>query len=138
MTQKSQAGLTLVELVVVLLIISILASVAIPGYRNYILRANRTDAKTALLNTAAALERCFTQYRAYNSASCTVALSSESTNGKYDIDVEPDTATFLLTAAPKNGQERDTHCGSLTLDETNTRGATGADDDAAARECWAR
>jgi type IV pilus assembly protein PilE len=49
MTRARQRGVTLLELMTVVMIIGVLASVAIPTYRSYLLRAQRTDATAALL-----------------------------------------------------------------------------------------
>ncbi len=49
-------GLTLIELVVVVLIVGILASVAVPLYTNNMLRARRAEAKTLLEQVRAAQE----------------------------------------------------------------------------------
>lgn len=52
----SKKGITLIELLVVILIIGILAAVAVPIYTNYMIRARRADAKTALEQLRAAQE----------------------------------------------------------------------------------
>jgi len=53
---KSDKGITLIELLFVIIIVGILAAIAIPIYTNYIQRARRADAKTALQQLAAAQE----------------------------------------------------------------------------------
>ena len=53
---KSNKGITLIELLVVVVIIAILAAIAIPMYTNYMQRARRADAKTALEQLRAAQE----------------------------------------------------------------------------------
>jgi type IV pilus assembly protein PilE len=42
-------GVTMIELLTVVAIVAILSSIAVVSYRNYVLRAHRTDATTALL-----------------------------------------------------------------------------------------
>jgi type IV pilus assembly protein PilE len=46
--RKSQAGFTLMELMVVIVIVAILAAVAVPLYVNYVKDAQRTEAKGAI------------------------------------------------------------------------------------------
>lgn len=53
---KSKAGLTLIELLIVIVIVGILAAIAIPSYTGYMQRARRADAKTALEHVRAAQE----------------------------------------------------------------------------------
>lgn len=46
--RRSQAGFTLMELMVVIVIVAILAAVAVPLYINYVKDAQRTEAKGAI------------------------------------------------------------------------------------------
>jgi len=50
MTAHHQRGVTLMELLTVIVILGILASIAFPSYRTYLIRAQRAEAKTALLS----------------------------------------------------------------------------------------
>ena len=47
-TMHRQQGVTLIELVVVMIIVGILTAIAVPSYRNYVLRSQRSDAKDAV------------------------------------------------------------------------------------------
>jgi type IV pilus assembly protein PilE len=53
---KSNRGITLIELLTVIVIVGILAAIAVPIYTNYMQRARRADAKTALEQLRASQE----------------------------------------------------------------------------------
>jgi type IV pilus assembly protein PilE len=137
--KRKQHGVTLIELIVVMIVIAILAAIAIPSYRRYIIRANRTSAKTALLQTAQALERCYTNSTpyGYDSATCAAAviLPFTTPDGTYTVDFgeDPTASTYQLTATPQGTQTEDTTCGTFGLDQTGLQTITGASTIA---ECW--
>ena len=54
--RESIRGLTLIELLMVIVIVGILAAIAVPTYSNYMMRARRADAKTALEQVRGAQE----------------------------------------------------------------------------------
>ena len=74
-----QRGVTLIELVVVMIIVGILAAVAIPTYRNYVIRSQRSDAKDALLALATQQEKFYLQCNSYANAIAAVATSMYAT-----------------------------------------------------------
>jgi type IV pilus assembly protein PilE len=137
--RKHQSGVTLVELLTVMVIIGVLSAIVIPSYRNYVLRANRADAKAQLLATAGQLERCFTQFNSYLAAAgCTVALPVPSGNGHYQIAAAGGALTataFTLTATPQAGQVTDAACGTLTLTDVGIRGRSGT---GSLEDCWGK
>jgi type IV pilus assembly protein PilE len=135
--RKTNAGVTLIELLVVIGIIGILASIAIPSYRNYVMRASRSDAKSALMAAAGALERCYTRFNSYAAADgCTVVFPVTSTNTKYLITAPTQTSVaFSLLATPQAAQADDTGCANFTLDNANARGVSGTKP---WRECWGK
>lgn len=63
-----QQGFTLVELIVVVLIIGVLSSIAIPSYQEYVRKARRSDAQAALMGLSQAMEIHFSQNSTYTSA----------------------------------------------------------------------
>ncbi len=142
--RSKNSGMTLMELMVVMAIVGILAAIAIPSYRSYVMRANRTDAKTALLALAGALERCYTRFNSYAAADgCTVAFPAASTEGHYAITAPTQTrVAFTIRATPLLGQANDVNCGSFTIDNANAKGVIvsgeAAGTAAVARRCWGK
>lgn len=142
MHHRQQRGVTLMELLTVIVIIAILASIAIPTYRNYLLRSQRVEAKTSLLQLQAAQEKFYLNGNAYTDAVADappdgLGLTGSSETGKYDITVVLGDGgqSYTATAAPAagGGQEDDEFCGSLTLTDTGVRGITGT---GTAAQCW--
>lgn len=119
----------------VVAIIGILAAVATAYYGNYIIDANRTDARSAMSRTATSLEKCRSLYGNYTT-NCNVVLPAPSDDGYYQITavIPADGSTFTLTATPVAGQPQanDTECTSLTLTHTGIQDGTPA----GTNECW--
>lgn len=134
-------GVTLMELMTVMVIIGILSAIAIPSYRGYTIRANRSDGKAAAFAMAGALERCFTRFNAYNNAGCSVVTTNvPSTEGKYLVSaafpvVVPAGSQFTVSAVPQGTQASDTGCGTLGITQANVRSKTGTQ---TVSECWGR
>ena len=58
-------GVTLVELMIVIVIVGILAALALPNYRQYVAKAKRNEAKAALMQIATLQERFYLQNNTY-------------------------------------------------------------------------
>ncbi len=129
-----QKGFTLVELMIVVAIVGILAAVAYPSYEEYVRRAKRAEARSALLDSAARLERFYSDNNQYPTTLAAGSVSSSSEQNHYTISIELGTnnQSYTLTATPSF---TDTKCGNLTLTNTGTRteGGTGT-----VEECWGK
>ncbi len=131
-----QEGFTLVELLVVMVIAGVLAMIAVPSYQASVIKSRRADGRVVLNDTAQRLERCYTQFGAYDAEDCAIADGEEiaSQEGFYVLTVDvQDAATYELTAAPAGPQEDDEDCGSLILTNTGERDITGDGD---IERCW--
>lgn len=138
-----QSGITLIELMVVMVIVGILAAIAYPSYREQVRRSNRTEAKVALEQTAAALEKCFTRYMTYaNFVNCPIANQLQNAGGfttpegNYQITGAINVAAplaFTLSATPQGAQATDAGCMTFRLNEAGARTVSGA---SPPTDCW--
>lgn len=133
MTKQSQ-GFTLIELVIVMGIVALLASLATVFYGDNVTRANRTEARSSLTQTAGSLEKCKGMHGTYDSLNCNVTFPIATESNLYSITGVVASSTFLLTATPVAGQRQagDLDCTTLTLSNTGLKAATGAD----TAVCW--
>ncbi|TVP81510.1 type IV pilin protein [Thioalkalivibrio sp.] len=128
-------GFTLIELMIVVVIIGILASIAIPAYQNHVIKAQRSDGTTALMDLRMAQERWRANNTSYtNNIVDLVGVGAESPEGRYDLEIVADSAdatSFELTATKRSdGGLADAKCPSLTLTYERGEVTTGPDG------CW--
>jgi type IV pilus assembly protein PilE len=142
-----QHGVTLIELVVVMIIIGILAAVAIPSYRSYVIRSQRADAKDALLALATAQEKFYLQCNNYaiaidNAPDCVAGElqgTDTSKNAWYDLAIDAaDATSYTVSAVATAGgsQFQDEECRTFRVTDRGIRTAadSGGGDNTA--ECW--
>jgi type IV pilus assembly protein PilE len=132
---KQQSGMTLIELMIVIVVLGIIVGVGIPSYRGYIIRANRVDATSALLRLAANQERFYMQNNTYASgaqlaAALPAGLGIPGTDhGYYDLAIAAAggglTVGYTASASVINGESQgpDKDCWVFTVNELGLRTA---------------
>lgn len=135
---KLTRGFTLIELMIVVAVVAILAAVAVPSYRSYVLKSHRTVAINALLDLGSRQARYYTTNNTYTTdltllgyPAGTVSLPS-STNAYYTISVPTANGTsFSLLAARAGTQVNDT-CGNYTYTDLGVKGVSSG----TVTSCW--
>jgi type IV pilus assembly protein PilE len=143
-----EAGFTLIELMVTIVIGAILISIAVPAYQSQIRKSRRTDAKNALLDLATREERYSSLNNAYTNDSASLGYGAGGFpqsvgSGYYTITVAPPTAAqvgvaaaFTATATPIGSQTNDTQCQALSIDSTGMQHATDSGGNNTTTTCW--
>lgn len=152
-------GFTLIELMIVIVVIAILASVAIPSYQEYVRKGKRADAGAALMGLAAVMERHFTASGNYcdmagaggeTVADCGDAGTNDrgppstyptqspqdETVAAYNLTISDATETTYTLSAARTGPQTGDKCGTLTYTSTGQKGVTGQDSGVTWQDCW--
>ena len=120
---RSNKGITLIELLVVVIIVGILAAIAIPTYTNYMVRARRADAKTALEQLRASQEMYRAERGSYSTSLTQIVTSwgvSANPVGDYNLSfVVANATSFTAQATPF--MARQTPDGSLFINQNGVK-----------------
>jgi type IV pilus assembly protein PilE len=134
---RHMRGVTLLELMIVVVIVGILATIAYPNYREFVARAKRNEAKAALLQIAQNQERFYLQNNTYTTDMTQLGFPMA---GGYITDTE--SYSITVTVADANDftaiatyQKADNEAGKCQTFNIDGRGGkTSAPYD----DCWTR
>jgi len=139
--KKSTKGFSLIELMVVIVIISILAAVAIPSYKDYMIDSRRVDAVSFLTEVASEQIRFSSENNRYTSKMSELGFgeadTAVSSDGFYTVSITltKEGQSYELIATPVTGgpQAKDVDCGSLKINSSKQKSVTG---NANVADCW--
>jgi len=122
---------------IVVAIIAILASIALPSYQEYVIKSNRTAATACLLEQTQFMERYYTTKLSYAAAALPAGGCRTDLAARYTLAFaanEPTATTFNITATPQGAQTKDTKCGTLGINQAGTKTVSVVG--TAVKDCW--
>lgn len=143
-----QRGVTLIELMIVVVIIAVIAGFAYPSYMRHVVDTKRTAAASILLQIADRQQQFFMDNKQFTNDLTnlgfannplviaddgSVMANAADSASVYSVSLSNVAATtYTVTAAPLNAQAaRDVDCGSLTLNQAHLKGSS-----AGGNRCW--
>jgi type IV pilus assembly protein PilE len=130
-------GITLIELMIVVVIIGFMAVIAYPNYREFAARAKRNEAKAALLQIATNQERFYLQNNTYTCDMTRLGFSAAAgfvtESRSYTVDVTACNAdNFTAQAVYNNADAEAGKCGTFQINGRNVKTSAPLGD------CWTR
>ena len=113
--RKQVSGLTLIELLMTILVLGILLAIAIPGYKDYLIRANKSAVKAVMLDIASRQEQYLMTAGAFGTLTQLNYTVPTEVSSVFDITLTTGTnttstitalqglPTFTITASGKAG-----------------------------------
>lgn len=131
---RSERGFSLPELIIVMVVASVIAAIALPSYQEHVRKGRRAAATAALIDATSRQEQFFLDNKTYTTTIATGGLnmSAATEDGTYTFSVDAPSAAcqldrcYMVRATPQGPQASD-GCGSLTLDSERVKSPSG---------CW--
>ena len=143
MRGRNKKGFTLIELTVVLFIVALLLTIALPGYQFQLRKTRRSLGGAVLYDAVIRQEQFFVDHKRlteldYPASPYAIdpegrAVGALAANRIYLIDVATQQNAYTLFAIPQLGQAQDDLCGTLSLDSMGIKLTSGS---APVQDCW--
>jgi len=128
MQRPNQYGFSLIEMMIVVAIIGLLASIAVPGYQDYVKSGNAAEAPANLANCRVQAEQFFQDNFTYVGFAC---VPSDARNFDYAVDNQSAT-TYTLRATGRAANNMGNF--EFTVNQDNAK--TSKFDGTAGSSCW--
>ena len=134
---KCMLGITLLELMIVVIVVGVLAAIALPSYRDYSARARRAEARSALLQIATQQERHYLSNNTYTTDMSRLGFANAGCNpssgGTYQVCVTAaDANTYAATATYQKTDREAGKCLTFSINGAGVKSSTPETD------CWQR
>lgn len=117
---RRAAGFSLIEIMIVVAILGIIASIALPSYNEHVRKTRRAAGGACAAAVAQQLERWYTTNLTYVGVAEDTSMCEDSALEFYDYEIDVDARTYTVTAEPIGRQAGDT-CGDLSIDQAGTK-----------------
>lgn len=136
-TVRRLRGITLMELMIVVVIIGLMATISYPLYRDYAARAKRVEAKATLLQIAQEQETFYLSNNSFTNDMTDLGFSSSSNyitdSESYSVSVTAaDAGNFTATATYRFDDSEKSKCETFTIDGDGVKSSTPDTD------CWTK
>lgn len=133
----AQCGFTLIEVMIVVAIVAILASIAIPSYREYVMRGQIIDGLVPLADMGGKMEQYFQDNRTYVGA-CAAGTVAPAPNNTPRFSYSCGTPTKSAYTVTAEGAAGGSMAGfKFTLNQQGQRATTGTPSGwTAGSNCW--
>lgn len=127
MYARGSKGFSLIELMIVVGVIAILAAIAYPNYRDYVINSRRAAASACLLEVGQFMERYHTTTLSYTDAVLPLGGCRDELQDFYTFAlVVPDGNSYSVTGT-RTARQPDARCGDISLNQLGAlEASTGA------------
>jgi type IV pilus assembly protein PilE len=134
---RATRGFTLIEIMIVVALIGILASIALSSYQSHALKTRRYAAQSCLMEQAQYMERYYTTTNnpmSYTGAVLPSATCKTNLASYYAFSLISASQAFTVQAVASGTQTGDTNCRTLALNQAALQSSSSAT--ASTTGCW--